>query len=69
MARVRNIINPEISEEQFGFCRGKGTRNAIFVIRMLGERAIEMQKDLYAIFVDYEKAFDNGYLTILMEKI
>ena len=59
MARVRNKINPEISEEQFGFRRGKGTRNAIFVIRMLGERAIEMQKDLYAVFVDYEKAFDK----------
>ena len=59
MARVRNKTNAEISEEQFGFCRGKGIRNAIFVIRMLGKRPIEMQKDLYAIFVDYEKAFDK----------
>ena len=59
MARVRNKIYPEISEEQFGFRKGKGTRDAIFVIRMLGERSLEMQKDLYAIFVDYEKAFDR----------
>ena len=35
MARVRNKINLEISEEQFGFRRGKGTRNAIFVIRIV----------------------------------
>ena len=38
MTRVRNKINPEISEEQFGFCNGKGTRNAIFVARILGKR-------------------------------
>ena len=59
MARVRNKIYSEISEEQFGFRKGIGTRDAVFVIRMLGERSLEMQKDLYAIFVDYEKAFDR----------
>jgi hypothetical protein len=37
----------------------KGTRNAIFILRMLGERAIEMQQDLYLCFIDYQKAFDN----------
>ena len=59
MPRVRNKIYPEINEGKFRFCKGKGTRDAIFVIRMLEERSLEMQKDLYAIFVDYEKAFDR----------
>ena len=59
MARVRNKIYPEISEEQFSFCKGKVTRDVIFVIWMLGERSLEIQKDLYAIFVDCEKAFDR----------
>ena len=59
MARVRNKVNPEISEGQFGFCNGKGTRNAIFVARILGERVTKMQNDLYAVSVDYEKAFDR----------
>ena len=36
-----------------------GTRNAILVIRMLTERTIEMQKDLYLCFIDYMKAFDK----------
>ena len=36
-----------------------GTRNAIFFIRMLSERSIEMQKDLYFCFIDYTKAFDR----------
>ena len=59
LARVRNKINPEIGWEQFGFRKNKGTRNAIFVMRTLAERSIEVQKDIFAIFIDYEKAFDK----------
>ena len=59
LARVRNMINPEIGWEQFGFRKNKGTRNAIFVMRTLAERSIEVQKDIFAIFIDYEKAFDK----------
>ena len=61
LARVRNKINPEIRWEQFGFQKNKGTRNAIFVMRTLAEteRSIEVQKDIFAIFIDYEKAFDK----------
>ena len=35
------------------------TRNAIFILRMIAERSIEMQKDLYVCFIDYTKAFDK----------
>lgn len=37
----------------------KGTRNTIFISNKLTERAIEIQKDLYLCFIDYEKAFDR----------
>ena len=37
----------------------RGTRNAIFVLRLMAERAIEMQKDLCVCFIDYAKAFDK----------
>ena len=57
--RIRNKIKPEISEEQYGFVKGKGTANAIFTLRMIMERAIEMQRDVYLYFIDYEKAFDT----------
>ena len=53
--RIRSKIRPEIAEEQYGFVKGKGTTNAIFLLRMLSERAIEMQKDVYLCFIDYEK--------------
>jgi len=59
MMRARSKIKPEIGKEQFGFVKDAGTKNAIFVLRILSERAIEMQKDLYVCFIDYTKAFDK----------
>ncbi|XP_076036015.1 uncharacterized protein LOC143021975 [Oratosquilla oratoria] len=57
--RIRNKIRPEIANEQYGFVPDKGTRYAIFVVRLLPENMLEVQKDLYACFVDYEKALDK----------
>lgn len=57
--KMRNKILPEISETQFGFMADKGTRNAIFALKTLMERSIEVQKDLYLCFIDYSKAFDE----------
>ena len=50
-------MEEELEEEQFGFRKGNGTRAAIGLIRTIGERYIE--KDVYAVFVDLEKAFDR----------
>ena len=35
--RARNKIKEVVSEVQYGFGSGKGTRNAIFVTRMISE--------------------------------
>ena len=59
MARIRNKTKPEIAEEQCGFVEGKGTSNAIYILRTILERALEHQKDIYLCFIDYTKAFDN----------
>ena len=48
-----------VEEEQYGFSRGRGTRNAIFVLRPIMESCIEKQKDVFMCFVDFEKAFDT----------
>ena len=48
-------VKVECLEEQCGFVKDKGTRNA----RTVTERAIEIQKDLYLCFIDYTKAFDK----------
>ena len=59
LARIEKRAETEIAEEQYGFRKGRGTREAIFNLRILCERAIEVNKDLYLAFIDYEKAFDR----------
>ena len=44
-----------LKEEQFGFRKGKGTRDPIGLIRTIGERFTEKDKDVYGVFVDPEK--------------
>ena len=57
--RIKRKIEESLTEEQYGFRRGKGTNNAIFALRVMLERSVEMQKDIYLCFVDFEKAFDT----------
>ena len=59
MIRVCGRTLQEIAPEQYGFMPDKGTRNAIFVLKRMSEIAIEKQKDIYACFIDYSKAFDT----------
>ena len=59
MNRNKRRINEAISDVQFGYKSGKGTRNAILCLRMIMKKAIEKQKDLYICFIDYVKAFDR----------
>jgi len=56
LLKSRNKVRQEISEEQYGFMDDMGIRIAIFVLRLMAERAIEMQKDLCICFIDYAKA-------------
>ncbi|GFO04703.1 endonuclease-reverse transcriptase [Plakobranchus ocellatus] len=58
MLRIRNKIS-EIAEQQCGFVEDKGTSDAIYILRTLIERALEVQKDVYLCFIDYSKAFDR----------
>ena len=39
--------------------KDKGTKNVIFVFRILSERAIQMQQTMYLCFIDWKKAFDS----------
>ena len=57
--RDRSKIRHEISKMQCVFVENCRTRNAVFMLRNIGERAIQMKKDLYICFIDYAKAFDS----------
>ena len=56
-ARLRKTV--KIDEMQFGFCPGKGTTDAIFIVRQVQEKFLGKQKELWMAFVDLEKAFDR----------
>jgi len=53
--RIRQQI--DIDNMQFGFMKGKGTTDAIFIVRHMQEKFRAKGKKLYFGFVDLEKAF------------
>jgi len=55
--RIRQQI--AIDDMQFGFMKGKGTTDAIFMARQMQENFEVKGKKLYFGFVDLEKAFDR----------
>ena len=54
---IRQLVS--INNSQFGFVPGRGTTDAIFVVRQLQEKYLAANKRLYMAFVDLEKAFDR----------
>ena len=48
-----------IDNIQIGFMRGKGTTDAIFIMRQVQEKHQANKKKLYYAFADLEKAFDR----------
>ena len=53
---IRQVVS--IDDSQFGFVPGRGTTDAIIVVRQLQEKYLAANKRLYMAFVDLEKAFD-----------
>ena len=59
LRRSKARLEDEVSETQSGFMNGKGTREGIYNMRIISERYLDMNKEVYACFIDYEKAFDR----------
>jgi hypothetical protein len=56
--RLATYIKREMSEEQAGFRKGRGTRDEIANVWWILEKAIEYGKTVFMCFIDYSKAFD-----------
>ena len=54
---MRKIVT--IDDMQFSFMPGKGTIDAVFILRRIQEEYLAKQKKLYMCFVDLEKASDR----------
>lgn len=57
--RMEGKIEENLSDDQFGFRKGMGTREAILCVRQITEKMLKIGKPTYMAFVDLEKAFDN----------
>ena len=55
----RTRCQVSIDNMQFGFMPGKGTADAIFIIRQVQEKHQAKKQKLYYVFVDLEKDFDR----------
>ena len=55
--RVRSQV--ELDDMQFGFSPGKGSTDAIFIVRQLQQKLLSKNKEVWMAFVDLEKAFDR----------
>ena len=54
---IRQFVS--VDDSQFGFVPGRGTTDAIFVVRQMQEKYLAANKRLYMAFVDLEKVFDR----------
>lgn len=64
-ARCESIL----SNSQFGFRGGLGTREALFCMNVLLQKCKEFQKRVFVCFIDFEKAFDRVQHTQLIEAL
>uniref|UniRef100_A0A8D8VTC7 Craniofacial development protein 2 n=1 Tax=Cacopsylla melanoneura TaxID=428564 RepID=A0A8D8VTC7_9HEMI len=57
--RIYRKCEEKIAPNQFGFINAVGTREAIFSIQVLFQRCRDVNHNVFACLVDYEKAFDR----------
>ena len=60
---ILNRLQPQaediIAEEQTGFRAGRSTTEKTFSLRILGEKYLQLQQNLYHVFIDLKKTFDR----------
>ena len=59
LKRLKPQAEKIIAEEQAGFRAGRSTTEQIFNLRILCEKYLQHQQDLYHVFIDFKKAFNR----------
>lgn len=70
--RLQKYLDRQIPAEQAGFVQGKGTREQIFNIRQIIEKAREFNITAFLCFIDYSKAFDSvvwSHLWVILKEM
>ena len=65
--RIERKIEDVLGEVQFEFSRGKVTKNAIGMLRIISERNLFMDEEECACFLDWQKVYDRVNWTTLMQ--
>jgi hypothetical protein len=65
--RIERKTEDVLGEDQFGCRRGKGTRDAVGMLRIISERTLDIDEELCACFINWKKAFDRVNWTKLMQ--
>jgi hypothetical protein len=64
---IQRKLENALREDQFGFRRGKGSRDAVGMLRIISERTLVIDEELCACFIDWQKAFDRVNWTKLKQ--
>ena len=70
LKRLTNFVDIKklISPQQIGFMKGKSTADHIFFLQTLVEKVVKKNKNkLYAVFIDFKKAYDTVNRGLLMK--
>ena len=57
--KCREVVESKLEDGQCNFCPGRSTTDQIFTLRQIFEKSVEYAKDVFACFVDLEKAYDG----------
>ena len=63
--RLKPQVEKIIVKEQAGFRAGRSTTEQIFNLRILCEKYLQHQQDLYHVFIDFKKAFVSIWHAVL----
>lgn len=66
-SRIENKIEDVLREDQFGFRRGRGIGDAVGMLRTLSEQTSDIDGELCACFIDWQKTNDCKNWTTLMQ--
>jgi hypothetical protein len=65
--RIERKIEDALGEDQFGF--RKGARDAIVMLRIISECTLDIDEEMCACFIDWQKAFNGVNWTKLMQTL
>ena len=70
--RLQDLVESVMPESQFGFRKGRGCTDMIYIVQQLVEKSWEHQSKIWFVFIDLKKAYDSvprEALWIALEKL